>query len=60
VKTYAETIAPHEPAAAVDWALTLPESSTRKKLLQKIHRSLKEKDPSAAATLAEEQQLEID
>ena len=60
VKTYAETIAPHEPAAAVDWALTLPEGSTRKKLLQKIHRSLKEKDPSAAATLAKEQQLKTD
>lgn len=57
VKVYAETLAPHEPAAAVDWAITLPEGPDRKALLQTIYRSLKQEDPSAATALAEEHDL---
>ena len=60
VKTYAETLAPHEPVAAADWAATLPESPERKHLLQTIHSSLKKKDAAAAAALVEKHQLEVD
>ena len=60
VTIYAETLAPHEPAAAADWAVTLPESPERTQLLQTIHTSLKKADSKAAAALVEKYQLTID
>jgi hypothetical protein len=60
VKTYAETLAPHEPAAAADWATTLPEGTERSNLLQTIHLSLKGKDPAAAQALAEKHGLQVE
>lgn len=53
----AETVAPHEPASAVDWALTLPPSQERTELLQNIHRHWQGKDEDAAAAFAAEQGL---
>jgi len=60
ILSYAETLAPQEPAAAADWASVLPQSPERTSLLQVIHRSLKEKDPNAAANFAKEHQLELE
>lgn len=57
IQTYAQTLAPHEPAAAADWAVTLPEGPKRQHILQTIHNSLKEKDPTAATALAEKHGL---
>lgn len=59
VQTYAQTLAPHEPAAAADWAETLPAGEERTSLLTTIHSSLKEKDADAAAALAEKHQLGV-
>ena len=57
IYTYADTLAPHEPAAAADWALTLTDSKTKNALLQTIQRSYQEKDPQAAAAFAEKHGL---
>lgn len=60
VKTYAEILAPHEPAAAADWAITLPEGDERNRLLRSIHSSMKAKDLEAASAFAEEHQLKVE
>ncbi len=57
VTTYAATLAPHEPAAAADWALTLPDNPERTQLLRTIHRSMQEKGLESAAAFAEQHQL---
>jgi hypothetical protein len=54
VKSYADTVAPYEPASAAEWALTLPEGQERKDLLTKIHGEWKSKDEAAAAEFARE------
>jgi hypothetical protein len=51
-QSFAETLTPHEPEAAAVWALYLPESPDRTKLLQNIHTSWKGKDPTAAEAFA--------
>jgi len=60
IYTYANTLAPHEPAAAAEWALTLTESKNRNALLQNIHRSYQEKDPEAAAAFAAKSGIKTD
>jgi hypothetical protein len=54
VKSYADSVAPYEPASAAEWALTLPEGEERKKLLISIHDQWKSKDAEAAAEFARE------
>jgi hypothetical protein len=55
--TFAETVAPHEPASAAQWALTLPPSEERTALLQDIHGQWQGKDKDAAAAFAAQQGL---
>lgn len=57
VHSYADTLAPYEPAAAAQWAETLPPGDDRTELFQTIHSNLKKKDPTAARALAEKHQL---
>lgn len=57
VQVYAETLSPFEPAAAADWATSLPEGQNRSKLLKTIYREMKKSDPTAAASFAEEHQI---
>lgn len=57
IQTFAEALISHEPAAPPDWAVTLPESSNRQKLLQKIHASFEKKDPAEAAAFAKKHGL---
>ena len=57
VHSYADTLAPYEPAAAAQWAETLPAGDERTELLQTIHSNLKKKDPTAAQALAEKHRL---
>ena len=56
-QSFAETLAPHEPEAASVWALNLPASENRTKLLQKIRDSWKSKDPVASNVFATEHGL---
>ncbi|MEM1085730.1 MAG: hypothetical protein AAGI48_16600 [Verrucomicrobiota bacterium] len=58
VASYAETVAPYEPEAAAQWALTLPEGENRRELVRKVHQNWKEKDETAAAAFAAEQGIE--
>ncbi len=58
IKTYAETLIPYEPAAAADWALTLPDGPERTQLLRNIHSSMKDQDLKAA--FAEEHGITIE
>ncbi len=51
-QSFVETLAPHEPEAASVWALHLPESPDRTKLLQTIRDSWKNKDAPAADAFA--------
>ncbi len=60
VKTYAETLTPHEPAAAADWAVTLPDGPERTQLLRNIHSSMKAKDLEAASAFAEEHGITVE
>lgn len=55
--SFAQTVAPHEPASAAEWALTLPASEERTDLLHQIHRSWAGKDEAAAAAFAAEHGL---
>jgi hypothetical protein len=52
VKSYANTVAPYEPASAAEWALTLPEGEEKKKLLITIQKQWKGKDEAAATEFA--------
>jgi hypothetical protein len=51
-QSFVETLAPHEPEAASVWALNLPASPDRTKLLQTIRDSWKNKDAPAADAFA--------
>ncbi len=54
---FTETVTPHEPASAADWALTLPPSQECTELLQNIHRHWQGKDEDTATAFAPEQGL---
>jgi len=58
VRSYAETLSGHEPAAAADWAEVLPEGEERKVLMKKIHDRWKVVDQEAAGAFAKKWQLE--
>ncbi len=58
VKSYAKTVAPYEPAAAAQWALTLPAGKDRDALLRTIHGEWKKQDEAAAADFARKQGIE--
>lgn len=47
VRAYAETIARYEPAAAADWAMTLPEGKERDKTLRNIYQNWPKGDDAA-------------
>jgi len=55
--SFAQTVAPHEPASAAKWALTLPESERRTDLLRTIRHQWQNKDKDAADTFAAEHGL---
>jgi hypothetical protein len=55
---YAKTVAPYEPATAVQWAESLPADSKREELLHQIHYDWKERDPAAAAAFAKKHGIE--
>lgn len=57
-QSFAETLAPHEPEAAAVWALNLPATEGRLKLLQRIRDSWKTKDPVASNVFATEHGLQ--
>jgi hypothetical protein len=57
IASYAGTVAPYEPAAAAQWALTLPAGERRTELIEQIHEEWKKKDEAAAADFAQEQGL---
>lgn len=57
VASYAETVAPYEPATAAQWALTLPAGERRRALIREINREWKKKDEAAAADFAREHDL---
>ena len=57
-RQFARTVAPHEPASAAEWALTLPESGKRTELLEEVYQSWKQKDQDAATAFATEQGIE--
>lgn len=52
IHSFAETVAPHEPASAAAWAEQLPESQERKELLRNIHTQWSKEDEGAAAAFA--------
>jgi hypothetical protein len=52
IQIYSQTLAPFEPGAAAEWAVTLPEGEKRSRLLQTILPSFHKKDPEAAASFA--------
>ena len=58
VAAYAATIAPYEPAAAANWALTLPTGEDRSSLLQQIRDHWKSQDEPAATRFAEQHGLQ--
>ncbi len=58
VESYAKTVAPYEPQAAAQWALTLPEGSQRSELIKQVYREWMRKDEAAAAAFAAEQGIE--
>ena len=53
VQTFATAVAPHEPDAAAEWAITLPPSPERKNLLQIIYNSWESEDSTAASEFAQ-------
>jgi hypothetical protein len=60
ILTYANTLAPFEPAAAAEWATTLPKGADRNEALKNIHRNYQGKDPKAAAAFAEKHGIKVD
>jgi hypothetical protein len=52
VRSYAETLAPHEPETAAQWAITLPPGEARDQTLREIHQSWLKADPAAASAFA--------
>lgn len=57
IHTHAETLAPHNPQSAAEWAVFLPDSSERTELLRDIHRRWKRTDETAATKFAKEHGL---
>ncbi|WP_411847673.1 hypothetical protein AAFN60_10715 [Roseibacillus persicicus] len=57
--SFAETIMPHEPSSAADWAETLSPSAQRHALMVDILYGWKEKDPEAAQAFAARHHLKI-
>ena len=55
LQSYVSALGPYEPAAAAQWALTLPPGSTREQLIKSVHGFWKNKDPDAAASFARQQ-----
>lgn len=53
-RTFAETLAPYEPEAAAQWAVTLPDGPEREGLLSRIYQQWSAKDAEAAAAFAGE------
>jgi hypothetical protein len=52
LRSYVSALGPYEPAAAAEWALTLPPGSDRTELLKSVHGYWLNKDPDAAAAFA--------
>lgn len=53
VRSYVETLAPHEPETAGQWAITLPPGATRDSTLKTIHDNWPKADPAGAAAFAQ-------
>lgn len=60
VKSFARTVAPHEPASAAQWAETLPAGKDRDSLFKTIHTEWKKQDQAAAATFAARHGLPVE
>jgi hypothetical protein len=54
VRSYAETVASHDPQTAAQWALTLPADEKRAQTLQRIHQQWPKDDANGAAAFAKE------
>lgn len=54
VRSYAETVAPYDPEAAAQWALTLPADEKRAQTLRRIHQQWPKDDAAGAAAFAKE------
>ena len=60
VQSYARTVAPYEPAAAAQWAETLPNLPKHAPLMREIHSNWKNVDPQAAAAFAARHGIDAD
>lgn len=58
IKSYATTVAPHNPDSATQWALTLPAGLERTQTLEHVHRQLLQTDPEAATRFATQHGIE--
>ncbi|MFC7336468.1 hypothetical protein ACFQY0_04700 [Haloferula chungangensis] len=58
IESYAKTVAPYEPQAAAQWALTLPEGRPRDRLIKQVYNEWKKKDEGAAANFAATQGID--
>jgi hypothetical protein len=52
VRSYAETVAPHDPETAAQWAVTLPAGVVRNRVIKRVRDVWKKKDEAAAAEFA--------
>jgi len=52
IRTYAATLAPYQPEAAAEWAVTLPPNAGRQSILKQIHSKWPQTDPAAKAAAA--------
>lgn len=57
IESYAETLAPHEPAIAAEWVETLPEGKIRERALQGVYRRWAAQDEAAGKAFAEKHGL---
>lgn len=53
VAAYAETVAPHDPQVAAQWALTLPPGGKRNETLKAVYEKWPQDDPARATFMAE-------
>lgn len=60
VQSYAKTVAPYDPAAAAQWAETLPHQQKHAPLMREIHANWKNVDPQAAAAFAARHGIDAD
>jgi hypothetical protein len=58
VKSYADAVLPYDPAAAAEWAVTMPAGKEKTDLMGNIYRQWKSKDEAAAAEFAREHGIE--